>query len=191
MCRYRQVCDVSLFSFLECYTEHEVACTTHDGVIVKNVCSGYYSICGYGEWQQHQAVAPGTRCLNGNLVLVSVCEDEITDPIIVTEKPTEVPTEGPTEKPTKKPTEAPTEVPTKKPTEVPTEKPTEKPTKAPTETPTEEPTITPTRSVPSPIPCSWTGLHCIENSEIVTTHCTTSVLSCVNGEEVLTELTEG
>lgn len=38
-----------------------------------NACSDYYAICGEGIWSTVMTVAPGTKCLNGVLVLPSEC----------------------------------------------------------------------------------------------------------------------
>ena len=140
---------------------------------MKNVCSGYFSICGNGEWQTIQKVAPGTQCLNGNLVLYSVCEDVISDPVVESDEPTVNPTVNPS---TSAPTVSPTTV---SPTTV-------SPT---TVSPT---TSSPTTSSPTTQPCNWQGVRCVEEEkEEVRNTCTTTTLTCIDGVEVLTYLTEG
>ena len=147
---------------------------------MKNVCSSYFSICGNGEWQTLQKVAPGTQCLNGNLVLYSVCEDVISDPVVESDDPTENVTVNPTVNPTTSPTTSPTSSPT---TSSPT---TSSPT---TSSPT---TSSPTTSSPTTQPCNWQGVRCVEEEkEEVQNKCTTTTLTCVDGVEVLTYLTEG
>ena len=177
------------WSFLECYELNEVVCSTATGTIVVNTCTNYIRICDNYMWSQPQQTAPRTLCLNGNQVLVSVCES-IVDPVIDPGNPTVVPTttvprtDAPT---TAAPTtDAPTtaapitDAPT---TAAPT---TDAPTTAaPT---TDAPTTTSPTEVPTHPLCNWEGIRCVVDGNVVMGECTSEMETCFNGNLTTTTL---
>ena len=88
-----------------CSVPNAVECQDGAENAVFNRCTDYYALCDNGRWSDNMNVSPGTKCLNGVLVLPSECS------AVPTGSPTTTPTIVPTAMPTSNPTATPTTAP--------------------------------------------------------------------------------